>query len=705
MNRARNPLLTVICVFGLAGVASAQTDPGIAYAVITDGTSASVTPSVSQNPSGLAVTETRSGTGVYAVVFTGTNLEEWSLMADTQGPASNYCLAADNSSNTSEIVVNCFNSTGAPADSPFAVNAIGPKNLKNIAYALVSPTGTYFPNFSFNPAGTIVPAHLSTGHYSVQFQELAGTSGGTVQVSAGALQNTTSARCFSGSWGGGDFTASIFCLSPNGTPEDVNVHFAIIPAGATPAGAAYVYADQPSNSGYTTNPLYTSAPGVVQVSRTGTGVYNVTFAGLSAAAGGFVRATAVDSSGSSGNYCHVTSLSVPSSAPGSLQAGIACFQGVTGAPADSQYTILVFSPSFSLTCSPTTGPVTTNVSYSSTCTVAGGTSPYTFVLPTNGVPAGLNFAPGSNSITISGTPTQTGSYNFTITVQDSSSPHQSASFTFSGSVAAGTSAPPALTSLNPSSATAGGAAFNLIVNGTNFTQTAQILWNGTALNTSFSSATQLSGAVPASLIATSGSATVTVSQGGVTTSGLTFTINPAGTGTPPGTPPPAILNNGIVSSASFTPAQSPGGPVAQGSIFSIFGSALGPPATAQQTSFPLGNTLSGVSITVTSGSTQLNAIPVFVSPTLINAIMPSATPAGRVSVQVTYNGAVSNMSPVIVVPNAPSIYTSTGAGIGPSISERVAGRRTHSEYVATHGDPRPDRHPVAYGAGPHQYPG
>ena len=135
---------------------------------------------------------------------------------------------------------------------------------------------------------------------------------------------------------------------------------------------------------------------------------------------------------------------------------------------------------------------------------------------------------------------------------------------------------------------------------------------------------------------------------------------------------PAIFNNGIVSSASFTPAQSPGGAIAQGSIFSIFGTALGPAATAQQTSFPLVTTLSGVSVKVTSGTTKLDAIPVFVSPGLINAIMPSNTPSGRVSVQVTFNAVQSNNASVRVVPNAPSIYTATGAGAGPGIFQNIS---------------------------------
>ncbi len=130
---------------------------------------------------------------------------------------------------------------------------------------------------------------------------------------------------------------------------------------------------------------------------------------------------------------------------------------------------------------------------------------------------------------------------------------------------------------------------------------------------------------------------------------------------------PAIDRNGVVSSASFAPALSVGGAIAQGSIFSVFGKNLGPAATAQPTAFPLSNTLGGASVKVTAGATTLNAIPVYSSPTLINAIMPSNTPVGQVQVTITFNGASSAPQTVNIVANGPAIYTATGAGAGPAI--------------------------------------
>jgi hypothetical protein len=73
---------------------------------------------------------------------------------------------------------------------------------------------------------------------------------------------------------------------------------------------------------------------------------------------------------------------------------------------------------------------------------------------------------------------------------------------------------PAVSALSPNSATAGGAAFTMTVNGTNFGAKAVVNLNGTAqtANTTFVSGNQLMVAVPASAIATPGTISVTVTN-------------------------------------------------------------------------------------------------------------------------------------------------------------------------------------------------
>jgi hypothetical protein len=93
--------------------------------------------------------------------------------------------------------------------------------------------------------------------------------------------------------------------------------------------------------------------------------------------------------------------------------------------------------------------------------------------------------------------------------------------------------PPTITSLSPTTAVAGGAAFTLSINGTNFTATSTSSWGATALATTYVSATQLMAAVPASLIASAGAMSVTVSNVNGSSAGAAFTVNP---------PPPTITS-------------------------------------------------------------------------------------------------------------------------------------------------------------------
>ncbi|MGP0019695.1 MAG: IPT/TIG domain-containing protein [Candidatus Sulfotelmatobacter sp.] len=73
---------------------------------------------------------------------------------------------------------------------------------------------------------------------------------------------------------------------------------------------------------------------------------------------------------------------------------------------------------------------------------------------------------------------------------------------------------PAIAQLNPDSATAGGEAFTLTVNGSNFSSKAVVNWNGVAqtANTTYVSGSQLTVTVPASLISASGTIQITVTN-------------------------------------------------------------------------------------------------------------------------------------------------------------------------------------------------
>src|ERR1035437_1272811 len=157
-----------------------------------------------------------------------------------------------------------------------------------------------------------------------------------------------------------------------------------------------------------------------------------------------------------------------------------------------------------------------------------------------------------------------------------------------------------------------------------------------------------------------------------------------------------IGSRSIVNSASFMAPGFPAGSVARGSIFSVFGVRLGP-ATSPPLVFPLSTTLGGVSITVTQGTTTVNAIPLYVSASQINAIMPSNAPLGKVSVSVTVNSTKGPPSPATVVNASFGAFALNSAGFGPAVMQNVvaAERPVNLPSVAA----TPNQYVTLYGTG------
>jgi uncharacterized protein (TIGR03437 family) len=78
----------------------------------------------------------------------------------------------------------------------------------------------------------------------------------------------------------------------------------------------------------------------------------------------------------------------------------------------------------------------------------------------------------------------------------------------------------------------------------------------------------------------------------------------------------------------------------------------------------LNRNLGGVSIKITVGATVTEAIPYYVSPGQIAAILPSATPLGAATMTVTYNGQTSPPFALTIVQSAFGILTLGGNGLG-----------------------------------------
>ncbi|MDQ3012585.1 MAG: PKD domain-containing protein, partial [Acidobacteriota bacterium] len=218
-------------------------------------------------------------------------------------------------------------------------------------------------------------------------------------------------------------------------------------------------------------------------------------------------------------------------------------------------------------------------------------------------------------------------------------------------ITSGQNPAPTLASISPTSATAGGPDFTLMVTGSNFVGSSKVRWNGTDLATAFVSATQLLAQVPANLIIGAGSAQVVVfnpTPGGGVTSPLTFTINPGQI--------PTVTS---VSAASFLGAE-----IAPESIVAAFGVNLATDVAIAST-VPLPTTLLGTKVTIRdSAGTSRDAPLFFVAPSQVNYQVPPGTAEGDAAVTVTVNNNVVGMGAMKVAKVAPGLFSANATGTG-----------------------------------------
>jgi uncharacterized protein (TIGR03437 family) len=128
---------------------------------------------------------------------------------------------------------------------------------------------------------------------------------------------------------------------------------------------------------------------------------------------------------------------------------------------------------------------------------------------------------------------------------------------------------------------------------------------------------------------------------------------------------PVITN--VENSASNIPQGLPNAPIAQGSIFVVQGTDLGPSSISIATNAFQSTTLSTSSVAVTVGGTTVNAPMYYTSAGQIAALLPSNTPTGTGTITVTYAGSTSAPAPVTVVANNLGIFTIDSSGGGPGI--------------------------------------
>ena len=222
---------------------------------------------------------------------------------------------------------------------------------------------------------------------------------------------------------------------------------------------------------------------------------------------------------------------------------------------------------------------------------------------------------------------------------------------------------PSVSSLNPPSIQAGGGGFNLTVNGANFQNGAYVLWNGYALQASFQNSSQLVAGIPASFIATAGTATVwVINPGGVQSNSATFTI-----AAPPIGIQTSSLPNGMAGTSYAANLAASGGspPYTWAALGNLPpGLTLNPGGTITGTPTTSGTYSVTIQVTDSQGRTATKSLSVSITGIAITT--PASLPAGTLGLAYSQTLAVTGGTPPYTwaatpgIPPGLTINSSTG---------------------------------------------
>jgi hypothetical protein len=612
---------------------------------------ATLTASDTSTPGSLSITVNTPGSGTsgsltFTVTNTAPSLTSISPSTATAGgPAFTLTANGSNFVSGATVQVNGSNRTTTFVSGTQLTAAIPASDIASagtLAIGVVNPDGSSTGTLSFtvnNPSPSITSISPSTAS--------AGGPGFTLTVTGSSFVSTSVVRV-----NGASRTTSFVSAT--------QLTAAIPASDIAAAGTLSITVFNPTPGGGTSMALTLtvtgSAPSLASISPNNATAGGPAFT-MTANGSNFVSGATVQVNGSNRTTTFVSATQLTAAVPASdiASAGTLAI-GVVNPDGSSTGTLsfTVNNPSPSLTSiSPSTakagGPgftlTVTGSSFVSTSVVQvnGASRTTSFVSATQltaAIPASDIAAAGTLSITVFN-PTPGGGTSSAV------------SFTV-------TSSPPSLASISPSTATAGGPAFTLTANGSNFVNGSVVQVNGANRTTTFVSGTQLTAAIPASDIASTGTLAIGV-------------VNPDGSAS--GTVSLAI-NNPSPSLTSISPAS----------------------ATAGSSGFTLtvtGSNFVSSSVVRVNGS---NRTTTFVSSTQLTAAIPASdlavaallsitvftpTPGGGTSAAVTFT--VNNP-----VPSISSISPSTALVLGSSFTMTVDGSGfVSSSVVQVDGSPRP----------------
>ncbi len=219
---------------------------------------------------------------------------------------------------------------------------------------------------------------------------------------------------------------------------------------------------------------------------------------------------------------------------------------------------------------------------------------------------------------------------------------------------------PVLSSLSPSSTAASGAAFSLGVTGSNFITSSVVRWNGSDRMTTYVSSSRLTASIPASDIATAGTAQVTVfnaAPAGGSSNALPFTIASGPTSNCPLSTPSIMSVNSLSDYGGFSTFGS-------GSWLEVKGSNL-----ATNTRTWAGGDFMGANapIRLDGSSLSINnraGFVYYISPTQMNVQAPADSATGPVQITVTNCAGTSAPVTIQKMASVPGMLAPASFNIG-----------------------------------------
>ena len=290
----------------------------------------------------------------------------------------------------------------------------------------------------------------------------------------------------------------------------------------------------------------------------------------------------------------------------------------------------------------------------------GGMAPYTAIIIAGSLPAGLALASGTG--VISGVPTASGVFTFTVRVMDSDHPPSTVSQNFS-ITAIGPAPPPMLSLVPVLSVAPASIKLNHEMGTPPSPQVVRLASTGPDLDFKASSSVKWlsisppSGSTPSNLqIALDPGlapgiyvGTITFASTGASSSSVTLQVDV--------TVRPSF--QAITNAASYLSSS-----VAPGEIISVFGAGIGPPTLTRYTLNGQGK----ISTQLENTRVLFDGIAaplLFVSPSQISAIVPYEIGGKtKTQIQVEYNRVMSSIAEVSVASAAPGIFSSSGTGTG-----------------------------------------